>query len=305
MDGDERLINLFRTCIVKVSASKKQGTGFFVAPGFILTCAHVVGDVQTAQISWQGQPFSAQVQAAHAEIHPTLGFSYPDLALLRVEQLENHPCVWLDESISLDDPLYSFGYPDKSPSGDSTTFLNEGWTGEQSLLLRLKAGQGRPGQSGAPLLNRRTRMVCGILKRSLNPESNLGARAIPVKAIFQVFPDLLVQQKALHSCDLHWYSNIPFPSIASSMSVSSSKTIYHTAAIRKLLREALSDQELEDLCMDYFPDVHNQFSLGMDKHQKTHHLLEYCSRRNQLPYLLELIYQINPERYTEYRNILF
>jgi hypothetical protein len=127
MDGDERLINLFRTCVVKVSASKKQGTGFFVAPGFILTCAHVVGEVQTAQISWQGEPFSAQVQTVHAEMHPDLEFSYPDLALLRVEQSENHPCAWLDESISVDDPLYSFGYPDKTPNGDSATFVYEGW----------------------------------------------------------------------------------------------------------------------------------------------------------------------------------
>jgi len=209
MDIGERLIDLLRTCVVKISVSQKRGTGFFVAPGFILTCAHVVGDAQTVQISWQGKPFSAQVQTVHAEMHPELGFSYPDLTLLRVEQIENHPCVWLDEAIHLDDPLYSFGYPDNSPGGDSATFVNEGWTGEQSWLLRLKAGQGRPGQSGAPLLNRRTGMVCGILKRSLNPESDLGARAVPVKAIFQVFPDLHAQQEAFHASEDRWRSCLP------------------------------------------------------------------------------------------------
>jgi tetratricopeptide (TPR) repeat protein len=52
-------------------------------------------------------------------------------------------------------------------------------------------------------------MVCGILKRSLNPESDLGARAIPVKEIFQVFPDLRAQQGAFHSGDLRWRSSLP------------------------------------------------------------------------------------------------
>ena len=37
------------------------------------------------------------------------------------------------------------------------------------------------GFSGAPLLNRRTGAVCGIIRRTRNEETDLGGYAIPVK----------------------------------------------------------------------------------------------------------------------------
>ena len=42
---DHPLIELMHDCVVKLSIPEKNGTGFFVAPGKILTCAHVVGDL--------------------------------------------------------------------------------------------------------------------------------------------------------------------------------------------------------------------------------------------------------------------
>ncbi len=82
------------------------------------------------------------------------------------------------------------------------------------------------------------------------------------------------------------------------------KVPYNTAEIRKLLREGLSDQDLNDLCMDNFRIVYDQFSSGMTKQQKIHSLIEHCSRRNKFPQLLDLVKGLSPEKYAEYEHSL-
>ena len=56
---DLQLDELLKLCTVKLSVPGKVGwgTGFFVAPGKILTCAHVVKDAggQPVKVCWQGQ----------------------------------------------------------------------------------------------------------------------------------------------------------------------------------------------------------------------------------------------------------
>jgi S1-C subfamily serine protease len=99
---------LLRRCTVRVEQGQGHGTGFFVAPGLVVTCAHVVEttDSQTTPVPiyWQGQTYRAHIEKIFAS-------PYPDLALLRTE-LQEHPCVYLHTAITLDDPLYSFSYPD-------------------------------------------------------------------------------------------------------------------------------------------------------------------------------------------------
>ena len=78
------------------------------------------------------------------------------------------------------------------------------------------------------------------------------------------------------------------------------KIDYNTAAIRKLLTEALTDDELNSLCMDEFPKVWQQFASGMNKAQKIQQLIEHCSRHNEFPRLLELIRNINTTKFIEH-----
>jgi len=74
------------------------------------------------------------------------------------------PCVYLDKAVKSGDDLYTFGYPDKDdPNGRPSTFDCEGFTGDEPPLIMFKLGQVLPGMSGAPLLNRRTGKVCGVL----------------------------------------------------------------------------------------------------------------------------------------------
>ena len=118
-----RLDRLLSQCTVRVSGRTRgrHGTGFFVAPGLILTCAHVVGGDSTVSVKarWQNEPMTATLIKRIPDLSArSTSALLPDLALLSVAYTE-HPCVLLDQSTQLVDKLYSFGYPERFSSGDS------------------------------------------------------------------------------------------------------------------------------------------------------------------------------------------
>jgi len=196
----QSLYELLRDCTVRISLQGKtgHGTGFFVAPGLILTCAHVVKDVQSgtssAEVYWHGQLHPAQITRLLPDT---------DLALLQVNVIE-HPCVFLQEEVIPFDTLYSYGYPDDHSSGDPATFTLEGKAGEQGEQLKFKRGQVRPGLSGAPILNMRTGYVCGVVQLTRDRASDLGGRAIPTSTVFRVFPELVARHHQFHQRDKRW-----------------------------------------------------------------------------------------------------
>ncbi len=209
---EEQLIELLRRCTVRLSVPGGHGTGFFVAPGTILSCAHVVKPAQEVKkpvtAYWNGQSYTASIEHYLAETHPELQMLYPDLTLLKVDNVSDQPCVYLHEEAQLGDKFYSYGYIDDYKGGDSATFENEGWTGEGNLLLKLKAGQAQAGLSGAPVLNLHTGGVCGVMKRSRGTDSDLGGRAVPVSRVLREFPELVEQRKLFHRRDRRWYDRL-------------------------------------------------------------------------------------------------
>ena len=118
MKPSQDLDDLLRRCTVRLRIPQYEslGTSFFVAPGRILTCAHVV---ETAQM----QPVPIEIdcggQTYQGRIVVFLAKPYPDLALLQCDALPDHPCVYLHADIALHDSLYSYGYTDQYPNGDS------------------------------------------------------------------------------------------------------------------------------------------------------------------------------------------
>jgi hypothetical protein len=178
------------------------GTGFFVAPGLILTCSHVVKDAYQDKslnitVKWQQREFSAQI----SEYSDPL---YPDLALLQISET-NHPCVYLHRlfpNLETGRRLYSYGYSDLG--GDSAHFEYEGPSSERDQsFLKLGHAQVRPGMSGAPLVDEFGR-VCGVLKRSRDIDTDLGARAVPSWVILNQFPHVLGQQQKFHASCSDW-----------------------------------------------------------------------------------------------------
>lgn len=204
-----QLEELLQQCTAKLTIPGRigWGTGFFVAPGWILTCAHVVQEAKGApvQVRWQKQENWAQ-----ALVERSLPKPY-DLALLRVifPTDANPPCVYLDESVHSRDPLYLFGYPDQDfPNGCPVTFNCEGLTGDEPALIKFALGQVRPGMSGSPLLNQRTGKVCGIVSFTRDRSFDLGGGAVPTAVILAQFPELVDRQQSFHQNDQRWIKRV-------------------------------------------------------------------------------------------------
>jgi S1-C subfamily serine protease len=205
---DKPLFDLLNSCTVHLKVPGGTGTGFFVAPGLILTCAHVVkgaeGDATCLTAHYRKEEYEVQ------EIVEFVPDPYTDLALLRID-LREHPCVFLDKSVKPPDRLYAYGYVTQSGSGESrtvgqpTTVEYEGETRiDNQRWLKFKGGQIIPGYSGSPLLNMRTWGVCGIVKSTRDRATDLGGGGIPTEVVFFKLPDLAKRNQAFHARDPRW-----------------------------------------------------------------------------------------------------
>ena len=74
--------------------------------------------------------------------------------------------------------------------------------------------------------------------------------------------------------------------------------------IRQLVEDALSDDDLSNLCQDKFPKVFKQFTTGQTKDQRIRLLVEYVDRQREVPKLLNEIGLINPNAYGEFTDNL-
>lgn len=207
------VLELLRQCTVRLSIHgvSGYGTGFFVAPGLIITCAHVImQNTLPVTVFWQRQDYVAEVLNLPGD--PGI-----DLALLKLtEPIPDHPCVYFAEGVQvyeivqIRDDFYSFGYSDEYRNGDSSSSEYEGPTGDDPPLLRFKGSQIRPGFSGAPLLNQNTGAVCGIISLSRDISTDMGGRAIPSTVILSQFSELTQLQKQFHQKDKHWIHFLNF-----------------------------------------------------------------------------------------------
>ncbi len=53
------------------------------------------------------------------------------------------------------------------------------------------------------------------------------------------------------------------------------------ADLRQFILNFFSDEELETLCFDYFPEVRQDFTIGMIKNSKVMLLIDYCQVRGR------------------------
>jgi hypothetical protein len=82
------------------------------------------------------------------------------------------------------------------------------------------------------------------------------------------------------------------------------KAVVYDIEVIRLLLTSFDDLGLNDLCFDYFREVHNKFTVGMDKRQKIQFLIEYIFQQKQVENLLTQIQLKSPEKYTEYEGRL-
>jgi tetratricopeptide (TPR) repeat protein len=171
------------------------GSGFFVAPGWVLTCAHVVEDAQSVTVrrARGSVPLSGRVMARSDPRPAGDGdrplWPFPDLALIQLtgQDLPPHPCALLDPvPPPLGAECFASGFTrrgaEREPEGTGFSFTVEAH--EVDGYCRLKAGQAAPGLSGAPLLCPTTRTVVGVVCATRDAESALGGWASPVSTLF-------------------------------------------------------------------------------------------------------------------------
>jgi tetratricopeptide (TPR) repeat protein len=181
--ADDTLSELLNQCTVQLVATQPIGTGFFVATGCILTCAHVLKIARgTLQARYGDDLYTIQ---RIDRIEDKL-----DAALLHVDE-HSVPCVLLNPRIKESDKLYGFGFPRDEPEGSPITVEVEGrMGGKAKALWKLKFGQIQPGNSGSPLLNKTTGGVCAMVTHTRNLHLDMGGYAISMDAILAVRPDI-------------------------------------------------------------------------------------------------------------------
>jgi CHAT domain/Trypsin-like peptidase domain len=201
-------LDLLPRCTVRVDvAGAPKGTGFFVAPGTVVTCAHVIesqrlspGDMDPAiEIVLSGGDVRYPMQRRSGG-----DWRQDDVALLQLVNSVDHPCVLLASGLLPRDPLHSFGFPDNHPEGIPTKLDADGFTGDKRLL-RFTEGQVLVGMSGSPVYNARTGAVCGMVKKSTDPRSALGGYGIRVETLLQLDPRVFqIENHLYHDSNEEW-----------------------------------------------------------------------------------------------------
>ncbi|PSB01636.1 alpha/beta hydrolase [Merismopedia glauca] len=75
---------------------------------------------------------------------------------------------------------------------------------------------------------------------------------------------------------------------------------FDTPKLQQLLKQALSAEDLNELCSTYFPEVYAQFTNGQVISHQRRLLLEYAQRHREIPKLLAAVREINPTVYQEF-----
>jgi tetratricopeptide (TPR) repeat protein len=211
------LEDLLRGCTVRVTGGPMPGAGFFVAPGKILTCLHVIGEASTLVVRWERDggpvrevPVSRRIAvlAGRGRPIPALDRDYPDIAVLEVDGLDGHPCVGIDPDWpSMEDSFQVFGYPQEGGAVQlaPVRLTYRGTRGiHPTTYLDLASDTIKPGTSGAAVLNLRSRKVCGVVVASKHPAHPDGGLAIPWSAIEQDLAEVLAANRAFHRQDQRW-----------------------------------------------------------------------------------------------------
>ncbi|WP_340558074.1 VMAP-C domain-containing protein [Streptomyces sp. GSL17-111] len=169
------------------------GTGFFIAPTWVLTCAHVLaegggevwGTTDAVGVTWAGGRTTGTVRLAHpVPRHGEVfrGWPAPDLALVHVPEALDVACVWLSDRSSFEGSRISL-------HGWSLTTGTRAYrpavgqvSGLDGPLLLLRGERPVAGTSGGPLVDRVRGEVIGVCKARDEGDPTAGV-AVPVTAL--------------------------------------------------------------------------------------------------------------------------
>ncbi|WP_326816203.1 hypothetical protein OIE61_44265 [Streptomyces sp. NBC_01762] len=198
-----------------------DGTGFFAAPGFVFSCAHVAGGEPglPARVRWCGNDYEAVVRAASADITSENGslYAFPDLAVLELlEPPTGHPCVWLDmEPPQQGTDVTAVGFADTLETYAASPRRAKLTTGGRTdlhghPLLELVNGEINTGLSGGPVLSHRSGGVCAVVKATRLEDTAMGGFGVPIDALrlldAEVYRTVIREHDRFHKADGRWHT---------------------------------------------------------------------------------------------------
>lgn len=216
------LINLLQSRTVLIRAGNAVGTGTLIAPGMILTCAHVVRRAWNnkeiikaslpdpsipGQFIWEESAQEVYLSNVYEEKAPelnddveatqiTLKTEYPDVAVIKISHTE-HALIELpvndNDNVNLENGQFlAFGFQKRDANLDRNVPQTVSLTYEGAQLdgtikkLMFTHGLVRPGMSGAALVERGSGKIIGLVHMTRSANDNLGAYVIPAEAIWNV-----------------------------------------------------------------------------------------------------------------------
>ncbi|MFJ4524917.1 trypsin-like peptidase domain-containing protein [Streptomyces sp. NPDC088810] len=208
------------------------GSGFFIAPGWLLTCAHVVGKGGAAvcrgnsalSVTWQErtaagawEPRSGTGTAVVVAPRPEGAepardpWPFPDLALVRVAGADDVRCLWLgDREAGPRTPLGLYGWSVQTGELGIRHGTGE-LAGSDARALLLAGSLPIGGLSGGPVLDLRHGSVIGVIKGRRREEGV----AVPVTALYELLDvreAARTVQEVLRAHDLHHARLLDTPS---------------------------------------------------------------------------------------------
>ncbi|MEU8817109.1 serine protease [Actinoplanes sp. NPDC048796] len=211
MLGHHGIVELVRAATVVITSEKAggrvpYGSGFFVAPGWVLSCAHVVAKATRPRVLWRGSeltPIEKHVLPAAADADERFGF--PDAALLKVEVPgpEQEICVPIGTDLpSPGEEVWAYGMNRvrtgrPEPDGSRLTVANA----RAGQFIRVQQGQLAPGMSGGPVLNLGTYEVFGMAKATQGRDTELGGWITPIADALAIVAEPLAQRNAEFHAD--------------------------------------------------------------------------------------------------------
>jgi len=245
------LPSLLKSAIVRIERPDGGGgTGFFVAPGVVVSCAHVtrVGVGSTLSIRYLDRILPGTVVVQEPEEIPDDGLTpYPDVGVIALQDAPDHACALIDQELpALFTRLHTQGFTQTlsdEPRPESAGFT---YVGPHDVpggsLLKLIADEAVGGMSGGPLLDLTRRVVCGMLKTSREPGTDRGGWGVPISAVIDLRPDLVEANGAFHAVASPW---VVQPDDESDFGLAAAAVEGYRLAVEDLAPTQLRDRDIE------------------------------------------------------------
>jgi hypothetical protein len=193
----------------------ESGSGFWIAPALVLTCAHVVpaGPGVTVEVGWDEHVLAGMV----TDQLPAAGgvglWPFPDLAIVQVSDSPDHPCVWLSEHVPTDGAaLAAFGHSGAMGEGLQQARIDGRLSGWHSFgegrFWQFKGNELVAGMSGGPVLDLAAGVVCGLVTMTIEQGADRGGYLVPLDGLRRLpaarWQEVLVAHDRFHAGDTGW-----------------------------------------------------------------------------------------------------